>query len=243
MPLALSLIVLVAMLVEAWLGFGAMVVTVAAGALVMPLDQLLPIVVPLNLLLSSVILLRGARHVNLRLLLRRVLPAMGLGLPLGMALARVVDGAAAKTWFALLVILLAALELWRSLGRSATTATAPLRPAWSIVLLVAAGVVHGLFATGGPLAVYVLGREVTDKRVFRATLAALWLVLNSVLVAGWWVAGRYAMPVLHLAALLLPALVVGLAFGELAHGRLPERGFRIAVYGLLLVSGLFLLVS
>jgi hypothetical protein len=41
-----------------------------------------------------------------------------------------------------------------------------------------AGLVHGMYTTGGPLLVYALGREGLSKHVFRSTVTAVWLVFN-----------------------------------------------------------------
>ena len=242
MPPALSIVVMVAMLVEASLGFGATVITVALGALVLPIERLLPAVVSLNLILSAWIAARGAGRIDWRLLGRRVLPAMALGLAPGMAVARFVDGQQLRALFAVLVVLLAALELARMV-RGARANARPLPPALSAALLFAAGVVHGIFATGGPLAVYVLGREAADKGSFRATLAVLWLILNAALVGAWLAAGRYDGAALRLAASLVPALVIGIFAGNRLHGRLPEGAFRLAVYAVLLGCGVVLLRS
>ena len=118
----------------------------------------------------------------------------------------------------------------------------PLPAVVSSVSLLAAGLVHGLFACGGPLVVYVLGRDLRDTGHFRATLSALWLVLNVFLVGSYAVAGTLDRVSLGRSAALLVPLVIGVALGERVHRRLDPVRFRRAVFALLLLAGLSLLV-
>ncbi len=90
--------------------------------------------------------------------------------------------------------------------------------------------------------VYVLGRELHDKARFRATLSAIWLVLNGLLVANLVSAGDLGERSLANSAVLLLSLAGGLVLGERAHARIDEARFRVAVYALLLLAGSSLLV-
>ncbi|MCA2978784.1 MAG: sulfite exporter TauE/SafE family protein, partial [Myxococcaceae bacterium] len=69
-------LVLVSFLVEAVAGFGSMVVALTVGALFAPVDALLGVLVPVNLVLSLYLVGRGWRHVDWRFLWRRVVPLM-----------------------------------------------------------------------------------------------------------------------------------------------------------------------
>jgi uncharacterized membrane protein YfcA len=104
-------------------------------------------------------------------------------------------------------------------------------------------VVHGIFFTGGPLAVYVLGREVEDKGVFRSTLAVLWLVLDFAFIVGWRAGRPFPDGTWRLGLVLLPALVVGALAGDRLHGRLDPARFKVAVFTLLAGAGVLLLRS
>jgi uncharacterized membrane protein YfcA len=138
--------------------------------------------------------------------------------------------------YALFVIALAAVELRRR-GAPASAPRAPL--AW----LLAAGVAHGLFAASGPLVVYALSRALPEKRGFRATLAALWLVLNLALVAGYVARGALTADTLRASALMLAPMALGLLAGDALHRRLDGARFRTAVFGTMLAGGLTLLAS
>ncbi|HEY4220965.1 MAG TPA: hypothetical protein VGO62_06475, partial [Myxococcota bacterium] len=116
---AVAAVVALAFTIEGALGFGATVVALALGALVAPHRDLLPSLVPANMLLSLSIAARGFRVIDKRLLLTGIVPFMALGLPAGLALARVVDGGMLARAFGALVVTLAVLQLVRSLRSSA----------------------------------------------------------------------------------------------------------------------------
>lgn len=239
--LLLGLVVLVAFTVEAALGFGATVVAVSLGAFLLPIDEILYAFVPLNLALSAFFVVRNRREVDLRLLLLRVLPFMALGLPLGFFGLAVVDERTARMAFGAFVAALAAVELWRA-RRAEDAALPALSTPRRALALGLAGVVHGAFATGGPLVVYVMSRTLADKGAFRATLSALWLVLNLVLVAGF--AARGALDAESGARSLAwaPFLLGGLLAGDALHRRVSTEAFRRLVFTLLFVAGALLVL-
>lgn len=227
-------VVTVAFTVEAALGFGATLLTVSLGALLVPIDHLLPAVVPLNLLLSAALTARTFRDLDRRVLFAEVLPLMAVGLPMGLFLFSALDPAWSQRLLGVLVFVLGLSHLLPA----AMVGRALPRPA-SAGLLILAGVVHGAFATGGPLVVYVLGRRL-DKHAFRATLSALWLLLNLVVVGSYVVAGRLDQNTAALAFPLAVGLVLGLVLGERLFARVPEPTFRAWVHGILSLAGLLL---
>lgn len=231
-------IVFVAFLAEAVVGFGSTVLTVTLGANLYSLGVLLPAFVPVNLALSAYLVARHHRNIDRAVLLGRVLPLVGLGLPAGLALSALEGESILQVVFGLLVITLASLELWRLRHpRLATTDARPLAPLVGATMLITGGVVHGIYGSGGPLIVYYAGRSLHDKGRFRATLSALWLVLNSVLVGTYTYRGQLTEETLGLSAALVPALLLGAAVGERVHGRVPERPFRLSVFVLLFFAG------
>jgi uncharacterized protein len=221
--------------VEAALGFGATVLAMTLGAFFVSPKVLLPALLPLNVVLSAVIVSRSWRSVDLRLLLRRVLPPMVLGMPIGMAILRFADG---PTLIRILGAIVAFLSLLELLRRSSV----PLRPAIERACIGAAGVIHGAFGTGGPLVVYAMGRVVDDKARFRATLSSLWLLLNIVLGIGFWFDGRIDVDSLTTSLQLAGGLAIGLFAGERLFQRLDRATFSRAVWIGLLVAGMILIV-
>ena len=224
----------------ATLGFGANVIAVALGAHLLPVEVLLPAILPTSLLLSGTLALRDRRQIAWRTLLRDVLPWCALGFPLGAYLFHAADPGMLRTLLGGLVAFLGALELLRGwMGPYAEQI--PLPAPVAALFLTAGGFVQGLFASGGPLIVYVLARRLKERGAFRATLCALWVLLNSVLLGSYAVDGRFDSQTLELTAWAVLPLLVGLGLGQQLHTRLPERAFRRAVHFVLLSSGIVLL--
>jgi len=200
-------------------------------------------VVPLNLVLSAVFVWRGRRSVDVQLLFTRIVPAMLVGLPFGLVAFRFVPAAWLARAFAVFVLVLGVVELRRELRSEDNAASRPLSRAVSLSLLFVGGVIHGAFATGGPMAVYVAGRTLGgDKARFRATLSTLWLVLNAVVAAGYVIMKRIDRTSARETALLFVPLLIGIAVGEMAHRRVPMRLFRRGVFTLLALAGVVLLL-
>lgn len=233
--LALIAIVTLAFATEAAIGFGGTLIVVSLGSLLLPVDELLHAFVPCNVALSAFLTVRARRHVDVRALLLRILPAMIVGLPIGLFAFARLPRATLQIALGVFVVVLGALELVRM--ARASVAAPPLPRGLALALLFVGGVAHGAFGTGGPPVVYVCGRTMDDKRAFRATLSALWLLLNLVLVAAYARAGHVNAASLGRTAMLVPGLLLGLGLGEIAHGRLPERAFRAAVFVMLVVVG------
>jgi hypothetical protein len=224
------------------MGFGCNVLAVTLAVHLFPLELLLPVLVSLNLVVSTYIVLRHRSTIDWRLLLTRILPLMLLGMPAGMLLFRAGSSSALELGFGVFVVLLAAIELVR-LRLDPGGEAQPL-PLWkgAIVLLIG-GVMHGLYASGGPMAVYFTGRQLPDKGRFRSTLSLLWLLLNLVLMGGYLLQGVLGPGTVRLTAINLVPLCVGIGAGEWLHGRINQTTFRLLVFLLLLAGGIVLVAS
>ncbi len=230
---AVTAIVFFAFFTQAATGFGAMLIALTLGALFYPVTLLLSWFVPLVALLSVYLLARHRDHIAWRLFLRSLLPAMGAGLVLGQLLYYALDVDRLKTALGVLVIVLALRELWRRPGAGGKV---PLLP-WTG----AAGVVHGLFATGGPLLVYALNGQQLPKAAFRSTLALVWLIM-AIALSGSYIAtgqlGLHSLPQIGWLAATLPFSIV---LGEWAHRHIDEQRFRTLINVLLVFCGAALL--
>ena len=216
----LAIVALLAFTVEGAIGFGSTVVAVSLGAQLVPLELLLPTFVPLNIVLSLT-LARGP--IQWRTLLVEIVPLVAVGIACGIALSHVLDSRALLVVFGAFVVGLSLFEL------------AKLQLRWPAPLLMLGGIVHGLFGTGGPMIVYVTRKKIADKTAFRATLAVLWIALNTILVANFVALERYPDPTL---ALVLAATIIpGRLVGERLHRALDAQKFERVVWIVLLVAG------
>ncbi len=232
-------IVFAAQAVSAISGFGATVIVLTLGAHLYDIPSLLVMVLPLSLLQSVWIVARHPRAVRWRLLAVEVLPLMAIGLAAGFLLGGWLRGDLLRTLFAALVLALSLRELWVAWRERGPRA--PLPAPVSAGFLTAAGVIHGIWATGGPPLVYALGRRGLDKAAFRATLCAVWIALDGAYNLRLAAAGSFDAASLRATALLLPAALIGLLAGDRLHARVDERRFRLLSFALLAVAAASLL--
>src|SRR5690606_26264130 len=145
---------------------------------------------------------RLRRQIDRSLLFRRILPLMLAGTVLGYVLLPWLSEQCLKPLFGLWIVLFPGRELWRLRHHRPVLH----RPWLTPPLMLAAGVSHGLFASGGPLLVYALAGTSLDKARFRATLISVWFLLNSTLTVAFLLDGRLlpALPTVVWLALLLP---------------------------------------
>ena len=240
----LAAVFFVAFVVEASLGFGSALVAVSFGSLIIGVDQILPAFMPLSLALSIYVAGRYRGHIAWPLLGRRILPGMLIGLPIGLVAFSRLPAPLLRRALGAFVLVLSLLELWRFGRVQANERPRRLGAFTAFALLVLGGVAHGAFATGGPIAVYVAGREIgDDKSSFRATLSAVWLVLIVAMIASYAWMGRFTAASAHLSATLAVPLVLGLVVGEALHARLPLRTFQRLVFAVVAVVGIALLAG
>lgn len=236
---ALVAIVLLAFTIEAMAGFGSIVISLTLASHLYSINELLPVLVPLNLMLVIYMVTRHRGHVAGKLIGFRVLPFMCAGVAVGLAIYSLVEGPELKFGFGVLVVVLSLVELWKLFGQKAVAS----RP-WSWVnnaYVHAAGIIHGIYATGGPLLVYALGRSQLPKSTLRSSLALIWLTMDLVLTTTFLIQGRLDATAGKRIAILAPVVIVAIVLGELGHGRIRETPFRKLVFALLLGAGVSLL--
>ena len=235
----LAFILLFAHTMETVLGFGATLIALALGVHLLPLEELLGILVFLALVQSTWLAGRYFRFIAWGTLGMLILPAAAVGTGLGM-LSR--DLAATGTLQVILGVFVIAISLMElSKLRGDGLARPPLGPLVGYPVLLAGGIFHGLFASGGPLIVYYASRTLGSPAAFRATLAVLWLVLNVALLLQLVWTGAVTLNTTIATAFLLPAALAGIVLGSQL--RPSEQVFRGLTYGLLLASGILLTIG
>lgn len=111
------------------------------------------------------------------------------------------------------------------------------------VFLIAGGVTHGLFVCGGPLIVSYASVKLKDNNAFRATLSAVWIVLNSILMATDAVAGSFNGRILLLTAICLAVLVGAILLGNRIASKMSRKAFLLLTYALMVISGVSLFLK
>lgn len=110
-------------------------------------------------------------------------------------------------------------------------------------LLALSGVVHGIFVCGGPLLVTYAAAKIKDTEKFRATLSAVWVVLNSIILVSDIKDGVFFKSTITLTAISVIILVAAIFIGNFLSSKMSKKAFLILTYILMFISGVSLLVK
>lgn len=111
------------------------------------------------------------------------------------------------------------------------------------ILLPIAGIVHGIFVSGGPLLISYLTTKIKDKLTFRATISTVWIFLNSMILIDDIRNGYWTMSLLKTQLIAIPFLFGGMFIGGCLVKRMSQEKFMKLTYILLVISGMSLLVK
>ncbi len=227
---ALALALVVGALVQSTVGLGVGLVAAPVTTLLAP--ELMPgFMLWLTLLLPVGTLLEGRREVDVRGL-AWALPARVPGTVLGAVLVATLDQSALGLAIGVVVLL--------AVATTASSLRVPLRPA----TLVGAGLLSGVTGTvssiGGPPMALLYQRQ--PVATIRQTLAVYFFVGAALSLTALGVGGGLDWRQAALAALLSPALVVGLLLAPRLRRRLAPDQVRLAVLVVCAVSAVALVV-
>jgi len=167
--------------------------------------------------------------------LQLLLPAL-LGVLVGVQALRTLDEAIIKGVLGVMLIAYALFALLKP-------ALPPLRSTtWAYPVGFLAGCLGGAFNTPGPPIVVYGNARAWPRDQFRSTLQVVFLASSATVILAHAVAGNITADVLRLAAVALPALAAGILLGALLDQHLSHDRFRVVVLGLILATGVLLLV-
>lgn len=212
-------------------GFGAAIVAIPLLAQFLPLRVAVPMMLLFDLVAGLLLGLKNRRNIDRHELLRLV-PFLLVGIVAGVyLLAR-----APERW--LLAVLGLFALLYASWNLLRKPSTAPVAPGWAVPAGLFGGAFTAMYGTGGPIYASYLARRVTDKDVLRASVAALIFGAGWLRLVMFTASGFYAQHgLLMLAAMLLPAALLGYVIGSRLHARLSGPQAFKAVWLLVSAAG------
>ncbi len=218
-------------------GFGAAMIAVPILVQFLPLQLVVPMLLLLDLLATTVVGLHNWNSVS-RTELLRLLPFMMVGVALGTTVLTKVESRWLLVALGLFVLAMTARALMTSSARLEAVAKG-----WSVPSGVIGGVFSALFGTGGPVYTMYLSRRLPEIDEFRSTIAAV--ILSSAVVRLLAFAGGGILQqgdLVRSAAFAMPFSLAGLAVGSRLRRRISADAVRRALQIFLLVSGASVLV-
>ena len=215
-------------------GFGT-VVTMPLGILLMGMGVTMPVVTFIALLTGLSVLIKEHQHINQRELAKMV----GVML-VGVLAAQWISGRVKMNY---LLVLYGAVVIGIGIKKLIWPATRPASKTVQNLALGIAGIMQGLFVSGGSfLAVYAVDR-MPEKQELRATNNALWAILNTVMLTLYLTGGQVDRKVLIMGAIAVIPMILGVWLGGVFTSRIKQQTFLKLVYVILIASGIVLILS
>lgn len=111
------------------------------------------------------------------------------------------------------------------------------------LFLILGGVVHGMFVCGGPLIVSYASVRLRETNAFRATLSAVWIVLNGILLITDIFGGNFNCRTILLSGICVAVLAAAILIGNLIAEKMKRNAFLVLTYTLMFISGVSLLLK
>jgi uncharacterized membrane protein YfcA len=239
--LAFYVLVLIgAFAVRSAAGFGAGLIAVPMLAFVLPVPTAVSVATALTLVTSAQQVRRDwSRIAWAQFFIVSFYTMIGIGL--GFYFISTLDENALRRGLGGFLVLYSIYALW-------TRGASPVLPTrWHHALAACAGIIGGFFGAlfgGGVGPIYVIYFNVLQMRrdVFRVTMSTIMLVAVSARITGYASFGFYGRSTITLLALGLPLVFVGSWLGDRLAQRLDPRRFSYVIGGLVLLSGVALLL-
>lgn len=232
--LLVGFVVLVTHAIEAVTGFGCTVLAFPFAQWFIGIDRAKLVLAILAWMLALYIVATNPRKINWRQAVI-IIGLAALGFPIGAFAYQHLSKEVLVKLLGGFIVISSCLQIFK---RRMSERPLPRPLGW--LLLFCGGIVHGAFATGGPLVVLYAARALPDKGEFRATLCLLWATLNSLMMVQFYEAGQLNAASGRDLALLVPFLVAGIVIGEIAHRRIRPELFSRVVFSVLLATGVFM---
>jgi uncharacterized membrane protein YfcA len=232
------IVILLANIIQGITGFAGTILAMPPSLMLVGYAVAKPVLNVLGLL-SGVYVFAGNRNYVQWKEFRKIVLIMAVGIFCGIGIKSLFAGREQYLYRALgvFVVFLGAQGLWTQLRPPAETRDHPAL----VLLLPLAGIIHGIFVSGGPLLIGYLSRKITDKTEFRATISTVWIVLNGIVLlddirAGYWTPGLFGT-----LCVTVPFLLAGMWLGSILYRKMSQKTFMVITYILLLISGILLL--
>ena len=229
-------VIFLATLIRSAFGFGEALVAVPLLALLIPVEEAVPLATLVSITVAGVVVAQDWRHIHVRSAGWLVVSTV-FGIPLGLWLLTAIAETVVKAILAVVIIGFSAYCLAR---RSQYELK---HDRWAWLFGFWAGVLGGAYGINGPpLVIYGSLRHWSPQH-FRATLQGYFLPASLLGMCGYWVAGLWTLAVTRYYLWCLPLALAAIFLGRAINQRMQGRAFLRYIHIGLLVVGTVLLVQ
>ena len=229
------LVAMLAIFIQSHVGFGGNPIAMPPGILLVGVGIAKPVLTILACIIGILVAAKEYKHINWKEL-GKMSAVMLAGVILGIFVFKSVKLDFLLIAYALVVIAIGVRKLFFPPKKEASEAV-------KYTALGLAGLMQGLFVSGGSfLAVYSTAK-LKDKQEFRATSNAIWGIINVFMIVTYFIDGTMTKDVGVISAIcIVPALVIAWLAGLLSR-KINKQTFLKIAYVMIIASGASLLVS
>lgn len=236
-------VVLVTNIIQGITGFAGTVLAMPPSVLLVGFETAKPILNVLGILAGLYVVVTSYKSIDKKEFIKTV-SVMIFGIVAGIFLKTLFTGNPSLLYKILgaVVMLVGFSGVYKQFFKK-NTDDKPQNSIFSYFLLISSGIVHGMFVCGGPLLVSYLTGKLKDKQSFRATISAVWVVLNTIIMLDDIKAGYFDSKALLLLAVSAVILFLGMAIGNILYKKMSRDLFMKITYVLLVISGVSLFIK
>ena len=227
------IVLFIANVIQAITGFAGTVLAMPASMFLLGVDNAKVVLNVIALLSGLLIAISSYNRINKKLL--KICVFMLIGMAVRILLCKVISSNSLLIIYGIIIIVIAGKNLLFHKEHK-------LPQAFLIAILIIAGIIHGMFVSGGALLVVYATQVLKDKEEFRATVAPVWIVLNSILLVSQIQAHAFNYDNIKLILLSIIPLIVATWIGKKLLKRVSQKVFLNLTYILLIISGISLIV-
>ena len=230
------LILFGANLLQAITGFAGTLISMPPTIKLIGADEAKALLNAIAQISSLMIVCSGFKHINCKEL-GKIFLCMIIGMTVGVWIYSHFPLRELLAAYGIMIICIALKKLFKKAG------TSHKMPAWFMIcILLAAGVIHGMFVSGGALLVVYAAMVLKDKEEFRATVALIWVTTGFYLTVPQAASGGFTPHVLSLLVVGIIPVFAGTLIGTCLVRKIPQDIFMKITYVLLLLSGIMAIV-
>ncbi len=228
------IVIIVSNTVQVVTGFAGTMLAMPFSILLVGMDDAKAVLNAVAIVICAIVAIKNYRDIDKKELFK-MSSLMLLGLVIGIYLLNIVSTDTLLHAFGALIISIALKKLFIKKEIKL--------PVFAMyIVIVFAGIIHGMFISGGSLLVIYAIHALKDKHKFRATLSVMWILLNGILFFTHLQSGFFTTEVTIMTIAAIPTALLSVYFGNKIYGKINQKVFLKITYILLLISGTILLV-
>ena len=229
------LVLMFGVFVQALAGFGGTLIAMPLGIMIMGMGVTKPVMTFVAWITGVIVVVQEYKHINARELMKMV----------GVMIAGVLGGIwlTGRLQLNFLLILYGIVVAGIGIKRLFFKQKKEPSPLVQNTALAVAGIMQGLFVSGGSfLAVYSVAK-IKEKQEFRATVNAVWAIINTIMIITYFINGSVTKDVLTASVTAIIPTLITVWLGGVLTKRVKQETFLKIIYVVLIISGAVLLIT